>query len=124
MRSPVSIYTSAVQVAFPPGGRAWVMAGKVPGSQLTDLQNPWRRIRPRADLPDVRIHDLSHTFVSRALSLGESLPMIGKLLGHRKVQTTARYAHPARDSVKAAAERVSDSIAADLDNPLDVSAAA
>ena len=53
--------------------------------------------------------------VLRALSLGESLPMIGKLLGHRKVQTTARYAHLARDSVKAAAERVAESLAADLD---------
>lgn len=47
--------------------------------------------------------------------------MIGKLLGHRKVQTTARYAHLARDSVKAAAEQVSDSLAADLDTPVKVS---
>ena len=43
--------------------------------------------------------------------------MIGKLLGHRKVQTTARYAHLARDSVKAAAERVAGSLAIDLDAP-------
>ena len=43
--------------------------------------------------------------------------MIGKLLGHRKVQTTARYTHLARDSVKAAAEGVSDSLASDLDTP-------
>ena len=48
--------------------------------------------------------------------------MIGKLLGHRKVQTTARYAHLARDSVKIAAERVSDSLAADLDTHPSVSA--
>ena len=46
---------------------------------------------------DVRLHDLRHSFASRAL--GESLPMIGKLLGHSKIQTTARYAHLARDSV-------------------------
>ena len=61
--------------------------------------------------------DLRHSYASRALSLGESLPMIGKLLGHRKMQTTARYAHLARDSVKAAAERVSGSLAVDLDAP-------
>ena len=66
-----------------------------------------------AGLHDVRIHDIRHSYASRALSLGKSLPMIGKLLGHRKVQTTARYAHLARDSVKAAAERVSHSLAAD-----------
>ena len=64
-----------------------------------------------------------HSSASRALSLGESLPMIGKLLGHGKVQTTARYAHLARDSVKVAAEGVSDSLETDLDSPPNVSAA-
>ena len=67
--------------------------------------------------------DLRHSYASRALSLGEGLPMIGKLLGHRKVQTTARYAHLARDSVKAAAERVADSLAIDLDAPANGSVA-
>ena len=70
----------------------------------------------KLDLPtglvDVRIHDLRHSFASGAVALGESLPMIGKLLGHTQVQTTARYAHLAADPVKAAAERVSTSIAA------------
>ena len=64
-----------------------------------------------AGLTDVRIHDLRHSFASGAVALGESLPMIGKLLGHTQVQTTARYAHLAADPVKAAAERVSGTIA-------------
>ena len=92
----------------------WVTAGKKPGSHLTDLQHPWRRIRARAGLDDVRIHDLRHSFASRALALGEGLPMIGKLLGHTQVQTTARYAHLARDTVKASAARIGDSIDGDL----------
>ena len=50
----------------------------------------------------------------RALALGEGLPMIGKLLGHTQVQTTARYAHLARDTVKASAARIGDSIERDL----------
>ena len=95
----------------------WVIAGKKPGSHLTDLQHPWRRIRARAELDDVRIHDLRHSFASRALALGEGLPMIGKLLGHTQVQTTARYAHLARDTVKASAARIGDSIDGDLDAP-------
>ena len=53
-------------------------------------------------------------FASRALALGESLPMIGKLLGHSQVQTTARYAHLARHSVKIAAEKIADSLLADV----------
>ena len=93
----------------------WVIAGKKPGSHLSDLQHPWRRIRTRAELDGVRIHDLRHSFASRALALGEGLPMIGKLLGHTQVQTTARYAHLARDTVKASAARIGDSIDSDLE---------
>ena len=40
--------------------------------------------------------------------------MIGKLLGHSRIETTSRYAHLARDSVREAAERVVESIAADI----------
>ena len=69
-----------------------------------------------------RKQNLRHRCASRALSLGESSPMIGKLLGHRQVQTTARYAHRARNSVKSAAERAPASLAADLDSPSNGSA--
>ena len=55
-------------------------------------------------------HNLRHSFASRALALGESLPIIGKLLGHTQVQTTARYAHLANVSVKSSGSRVGDSI--------------
>ena len=92
----------------------WVISGRLPGSHLTDLQRPWRRIRKQAGLEDVRIHDLRHSFASRALALGESLTMIGKLLGHTQVQTTARYAHLARDSIQTAAARITGSIGGNL----------
>ena len=49
--------------------------------------------------------------------------MIGKLLGHTQVQTTARYARLGRNSVKVAAVRISDSLEAELDTPPDVPAA-
>ena len=92
----------------------WVIAGARPGGRVSNINNAWLVFRARAGLEDVRIHDLRHSFASRALALGESLPMIGKLLGHRKVQTTARYAHLERDSVKASAARVAESLRADL----------
>ena len=78
--------------------------------RMSDLQRPWMRIRDRAGLRDMRLHDCRHSFASRALALGESLPAIGRLLGHSQVQTTARYAHLARDSVHEVAERISDRI--------------
>jgi integrase len=94
------------------GDNPFVITGKREGGHLTDLQHPWRRIRSKAGLDNLRLHDLRHSFASGALVLGEGLPMIGKLLGHTQVQTTARYAHLASDPVKAAASRVSDAIGA------------
>jgi integrase len=97
------------------GGNPYVIVGKVEGHYLTDLQKPWRRIRKAAGIEEARIHDLRHTFASGGLLVGEGLPMIGKLLGHTQVQTTARYAHLADDPIKAAATRISGRLAAALE---------
>ena len=93
------------------GDNPWVIAGRRPGRRLASLHFPWGRIRERAGLADVRLHDLRHSFASGGLLVGEGLPMIGKLLGHSQVQTTARYAHLADDPVKAAADRIAGRIA-------------
>jgi len=89
----------------------WVIAGTLPGKRLSDLQPFWQRVRARAGVKDVRIHDLRHTFASTAVASGQGLPMIGKLLGHTQVQTTARYAHLAAEPVKAAADTVASCLA-------------
>ncbi len=95
-------------------GGPWVIPGRKPGTHLKYVDEAWRAIRERAGLGDVRLHDLRHSWASRALALGEALPVIGKLLGHSKLETTARYAHLARDSAQEAAERVAASIAEDM----------
>ena len=92
----------------------WVVPGAKPGTHMADIDGAWQTIRAKAGLHDVRIHDIRHSFASRALALGEGLPIIGRLLGHRRVETTARYAHLARDSVRESAERVAVSIAEDI----------
>lgn len=84
----------------------WVITGLIPGRRLTDLQPFWQRVRAQAGLPEVRIHDLRHTFASTAIAAGHSLPIIGKLLGHTQVQTTARYAHLAAQPAMLAAESI------------------
>ena len=76
--------------------------GDCEGAPLMNLQKPWRRIRKRAGLDDVRLHDLRHSFASVAVSGGLSLPMIGRLLGHYNVATTHRYAHLVADPLRAA----------------------
>ncbi len=88
----------------------WVNTGTLEGTRLSDLQPFWQRVRARAGLKDVRIHDLRHTFASTAVAAGQGLPMIGKLLGHTQVQTTARYAHLAAEPVKIAADSVANSL--------------
>jgi integrase len=91
-------------------GNPWVITGTLTGKPLSDLQPFWQRVRARAGVKDVRIHDLRHTFASTAVASGQGLPMIGKLLGHTQVQTTARYAHLAADPVRSAADAVATSL--------------
>jgi integrase len=89
----------------------YVITGEVEGQCLTDMQKPWRRIRKLADLPDVRIHDLRHTFASSGVALGQGLPIIGRLLGHTQPQTTARYAHLAATPALEVADKISLNLA-------------
>lgn len=78
------------------------------------LDPVWFRLRRRALLPDVRLHDLRHSFASIAIRQGMSLDLIGKLLGHALPETTARYAHLADDAILDAADRVCSSLATAL----------
>ena len=89
----------------------WVLPGLKRGRHIAYLHDSWRRILDRAGIENLRIHDLRHSFASGGLLVGEGLPMIGKLLGHNKVQTTARYAHLANDPLKATANRIAGRIA-------------
>jgi integrase len=91
-------------------GNPWVITGTLLGKPLSDLQPFWQRVRARAGVKDVRIHDLRHTFASTAVGSGQGLPMIGKLLGHTQVQTTARYAHLAAEPVRLAADAVAQNL--------------
>jgi integrase len=77
---------------------------------LCNVTHYWREIRDLAGLPGVRIHDLRHTFASHAAMKQETLPMIGRLLGHVNPRSTARYAHLDDDHVLDAAQQIGDVI--------------
>jgi integrase len=66
----------------------------------------WGIIRAAAGLDGVRFHDLRHSFASLLVGEGLSLPIIGRMLGHTKAQTTNRYAHLADAPLRDAAEKV------------------
>jgi hypothetical protein len=64
-----------------------------PGTgHFVGLYKVWKRIREKAKLPDVRIHDLRHSFASVGVASGDSLYIVGKLLGHTQARTTQRNA--------------------------------
>ena len=96
-------------------GNPYVCPGDREGRPLVGLTRIWYRIRKRAGLSDVRIHDLRHSFASVGAGSGLSLPILGAILGHSQPQTTNRYAHLAADPLLQAADRIASEIAWNLD---------
>lgn len=91
-------------------GHPYVFVGQKPGMPLVSLRVPWERVSEQAKIKNCRVHDLRHTFASVGAMGGLSLPMIGKLLGHKVVATTQRYAHLADEASRQANEKVSGEI--------------
>jgi len=109
-RVPISENVAAIvrqRKLVVPNSSPWVFPGDVAGQPVIEIRRFWKRIQREAQIEDVRIHDLRHTFASLLVSGGASLEMIGKLLGHTQLQTTQRYAHlldaPLREGVNAVA---------------------
>ena len=78
-----------------PRSAVWVFPSRKTDSHLTAgaVRPVWCRVRAEADLRDVRIHDLRHSYASMALAHGETVLTIGRLLGHRDPATTLKYTH-------------------------------
>lgn len=89
-------------------GNPYVICGEKCGAHIVNLQKSWRRVREKADLPSLRIHDLRHTFASQAVMNGTPLALVSKLLGHSKITTTMRYAHLADSELLQASEGIGD----------------
>jgi integrase len=93
-------------------GNGYIFPSPVTGRPSPSLWFPWRRIRARAGLEDVRVHDLRHSFASFLVNEGVSLYVVQALLGHANARTTQRYAHLASDTLSDATEIVDGIVAA------------
>lgn len=108
---PLNAPARAVLEALPAmAGNDYLIPGQKPGGHLVGLGHMWNRIRKAADISDVRIHDLRHSYASVGAAAGLGLPIIGALLGHLDAATTQRYAHLQADPLKAASELIAGKI--------------
>lgn len=92
------------------GDGQYVFPGKRKGTWFTSIQKPWQKLRRDAGLDDVHIHDLRHSFASLAVASGESLYLVGHVLGHRRAITTQRYAHVAVAPMLEVANRTAERV--------------
>lgn len=87
-------------------GKFLFTSPKDPAKPISGSLCLWSSVRRECGLEDVRLHDLRHTYGSQAVMQGVPLPVVARLLGHRKVTMTLRYTHVADREVEAAAERI------------------
>ena len=116
--------------SVPLGASARAIVDALPGSRRKDAflfpnnagrRSPynivrcWHTVRAHANLGSLRLHDLRHTAASHAVMSGENLPLVGRLLGHRRHETTAGYAHLADGHLVKTAEKVGGLVAEAMD---------
>jgi integrase len=108
----VPLAQAAVDVlATLPRSSLFVLPAAKGAGHFIGLQKDWERIREKASLPGLRLHDLRHSFASFAVADGHSLFMVGKVLGHKQARTTEGYAHLASDPLRVVADRTAATIA-------------
>lgn len=88
------------------------------GEPFVSIFHSWDTARKKAELPDLRIHDLRHSFASFLINNGRSLYEVQRILGHTQVKTTQRYSHLSQDSLVSAANAAGDALQENFIQPL------
>ncbi|MHA0328828.1 tyrosine-type recombinase/integrase [Sphingomonas melonis] len=85
-------------------GCPWVFPNPDTRQPFVSIKHAWQKARDDAGLPGLRLHDCRHAFASFAINSGIDLFTVGRVLGHRSVQSTQRYSHLANSTLLAAVE--------------------
>jgi integrase len=88
----------------------YVFPGRHKGQPLSTVQQAWSNTIKKANILDIRLHDLRHTYASHLVAGGVPLFNVSKLLGHSSTAMTQRYAHLANDALQTAARIGAESI--------------
>lgn len=96
-------------------GRDHVFANPQTGLPFVSFYYSWDTARKQAGLPELRVHDLRHSFASFLVNAGRSLYEVQELLGHADIRTTSRYAHLSRERLFSAVEVITPLSALSLD---------
>ena len=117
---PRKIFLNAASLGIldrqPRTGSAYVFPSPADSKRPLSRNLPlWPLVRKEAGIEDVRLHDLRHTFASHAVLRGIPLPVVSRLLGHKQPSMTLRYAHVGDRETEAAAERIGEAIARELE---------
>jgi integrase len=91
-------------------GNPYIFVGRDEGRHLVNVNKPWNRVRQAANIEDVRLHDLRRTLGSWLAQAGNSLALIGHILGHATLATTKIYSRFGRDSAREAIDTYSTRI--------------
>ncbi|BCA59515.1 tyrosine-type recombinase/integrase [Sphingomonas sp. HMP6] len=84
--------------------------------QIKCVGSYWKTVQARVGLSGLRVHDTRHTFASHAVQRAETIPMVGRLLGHAKISSTLRYAHLDDAHALAASQQIADAIEKMMDS--------
>jgi integrase len=105
----VALVASMLEPSEP--DQVYLFPGNVAGEPLRDIKKFWASVMRQAGIGNYRRHDNRHTYASHLVSIGLSLEVVGRLLGHTNPSTTKRYAHLADDPLRAATGRFGDKMA-------------